>query len=345
MVIVSDDDEPAPIDTKEEKREEAPNPVKEEKTEAAPDPVERQINPDDESTDDESTEDEPESPKDGVNEPPVAQAVKNQAVPVGAEVNVSVATNIYVGSSKPPRVKPFVSRLEPISEEETPNSSEEEKPKPPSKSEGVSRYQRVDTEDDDEYEQAGDDAPAWEGGAGGWSPAGDGGAGWSPGGDGGAGGGPGEGGAGGSFQPTDAGLDSSRISGMNRLAVDDNAVIEVDLAEKNIAQAHLDLQNPDLTSQDRKNIKAKIKRAHESISKLLSKTIDPTTIVPNGSNRVTEQLDFFFGGSLVGFGIHCQSVFKGGRPDSENSELVKAPTVPKVTSRNPGHAAGAQSLA
>ena len=30
-----------------------------------------------------------------------------------------------------------------------------------------------------------------------------------------------------------------------------------------------------------------------------------------------------------------------GLPNSENSKLVKAPTVPKVTSRNPGHSAGA----
>ena len=30
-----------------------------------------------------------------------------------------------------------------------------------------------------------------------------------------------------------------------------------------------------------------------------------------------------------------------GGPDSENSKLVKAPTVPKLTSRNPGHATGA----
>ena len=34
-------------------------------------------------------------------------------------------------------------------------------------------------------------------------------------------------------------------------------------------------------------------------------------------------------------------VFKGGRPDSQNSKLVKAQTVLKVTSRNPRHSAGA----
>ena len=36
----------------------------------------------------------------------------------------------------------------------------------------------------------------------------------------------------------------------------------------------------------------------------------------------------------MGFGFFCESarqVFKGGRPESENSKLVKAPTVPKVT--------------
>ena len=45
----------------------------------------------------------------------------------------------------------------------------------------------------------------------------------------------------------------------------------------------------------------------------------------------------------MGFRFHCPSVFKGGGPeppDSEISKLVKAPTVPKVTSRNSGHAAG-----
>ena len=39
--------------------------------------------------------------------------------------------------------------------------------------------------------------------------------------------------------------------------------------------------------------------------------------------------------------VSARPVFKGGWPDSENSKLVKAPTVPKVTSRNSGHAAGA----
>ena len=45
--------------------------------------------------------------------------------------------------------------------------------------------------------------------------------------------------------------------------------------------------------------------------------------------------------SLVGFRFHCPSIFKGGRPDLENSKLVKALTVLKVASRNPGHSAGA----
>ena len=47
---------------------------------------------------------------------------------------------------------------------------------------------------------------------------------------------------------------------------------------------------------------------------------------------------------FCGFGSFCPSVFKGGRPDLENSKLVKALTVQilrKVTSRNPLHAAGA----
>ena len=44
--------------------------------------------------------------------------------------------------------------------------------------------------------------------------------------------------------------------------------------------------------------------------------------------------------SFVGFGFHCQSIFEGGQPDYENSNLVKAQTVPKVTSRNSRHAAG-----
>ena len=44
---------------------------------------------------------------------------------------------------------------------------------------------------------------------------------------------------------------------------------------------------------------------------------------------------------FLGFGFSARLVFKGGRPHSENSKLVKAPTVPKVTSRNPGRAAGA----
>ena len=35
------------------------------------------------------------------------------------------------------------------------------------------------------------------------------------------------------------------------------------------------------------------------------------------------------------------SVFRDGQPDWENSKLVKALTVQKVTSRNPGHSAGA----
>ena len=35
------------------------------------------------------------------------------------------------------------------------------------------------------------------------------------------------------------------------------------------------------------------------------------------------------------------SVFKGGLHNSENSKLVKAPTVPKLTSRNPRHSSGA----
>ena len=43
----------------------------------------------------------------------------------------------------------------------------------------------------------------------------------------------------------------------------------------------------------------------------------------------------------LGFGLSARQVFKGGRLDSENSKLVKVSTVPKVTSRNPGHAAGA----
>ena len=47
------------------------------------------------------------------------------------------------------------------------------------------------------------------------------------------------------------------------------------------------------------------------------------------------------GGKFVGFRFHCPSLLNGGRPDSENSKLVKAQTVPKMTSRNPGHAAGA----
>ena len=36
------------------------------------------------------------------------------------------------------------------------------------------------------------------------------------------------------------------------------------------------------------------------------------------------------GGNFVGFGF----LFEDGQPDSENSKLVKAPTVPKVTSRH-----------
>ena len=40
---------------------------------------------------------------------------------------------------------------------------------------------------------------------------------------------------------------------------------------------------------------------------------------------------------FLGFGFLL--VFKGGQSDSEKSKLVKALTVPKVTSRNPGHAA------
>ena len=46
-------------------------------------------------------------------------------------------------------------------------------------------------------------------------------------------------------------------------------------------------------------------------------------------------------GSIVEFFGSARLVFKGGLPDSENSKLVKALTVPKVTSRNPRHAAGA----
>ena len=58
--------------------------------------------------------------------------------------------------------------------------------------------------------------------------------------------------------------------------------------------------------------------------------------------RIRKELAYLYsGGSFLGFGFHCQSVFKGGRPDLENSKLVKAPTVPRVTSRNPGHYAGA----
>ena len=56
---------------------------------------------------------------------------------------------------------------------------------------------------------------------------------------------------------------------------------------------------------------------------------------------------------FLGFRFSACLVFKGSRPNSENSKLVKAPTVPKVKSRNPkvksrnGHAAGAhcESLA
>ena len=44
-------------------------------------------------------------------------------------------------------------------------------------------------------------------------------------------------------------------------------------------------------------------------------------------------------GVLWVFGSHCP--FKGGWSDSENSKLVKASTVLKVTSRSPGHAPGA----
>ena len=44
---------------------------------------------------------------------------------------------------------------------------------------------------------------------------------------------------------------------------------------------------------------------------------------------------------FLGFWFHYPFVFKGGRPDSKNSKLVKAQTVPKVTSRNLWHAAGA----
>ena len=44
------------------------------------------------------------------------------------------------------------------------------------------------------------------------------------------------------------------------------------------------------------------------------------------------------------FQFECQSVFKGGRPYLENSKLAEAQTGLKVTSRNPGHAAGAHWL-
>ena len=47
------------------------------------------------------------------------------------------------------------------------------------------------------------------------------------------------------------------------------------------------------------------------------------------------------GGSSWVSDFSARLVFKGGRPDSENSKLVKAPTVPKAKSRNPRHAAGA----
>ena len=43
---------------------------------------------------------------------------------------------------------------------------------------------------------------------------------------------------------------------------------------------------------------------------------------------------------ILGFRLHCQSLFKGDWPDLENSKLVKALTVPKVTGKNPGHSAG-----
>ena len=43
----------------------------------------------------------------------------------------------------------------------------------------------------------------------------------------------------------------------------------------------------------------------------------------------------------LGFRFHCQSLFKGGWPYPDNSKLVKALTVQKVTSRNPKHSAGA----
>ena len=40
-------------------------------------------------------------------------------------------------------------------------------------------------------------------------------------------------------------------------------------------------------------------------------------------------------------GFHCPSVFEAGLSYSDKSKLVYAFTVPKVTSRNPGHAAAA----
>ena len=323
VVVVSDDDEPASIDTMEQKREEAPDPVKKEleRKEDAPAPVTKEPEVKDDASEEpapvtkepEVKDNAPEEPvakkssgfSDGLetdydyvlpqyseeapeNQLPVAQAVKYEAGgQVDGEVNVNVSTDIYVFGSKPSPVKPPVKRLDPIPDEET--------PKPISKSEGVSRYRRVDTEDDDE-EQAGDEgAPSLsksegvsryrlhqhieteddeeEKQAGDEGAAGGGAGGWRPGGDGGAGGSPGEGWAGGSFEPTDA-EQTSGISRVSKLAVDDNTLIEIELAESRIHLAQEDLNNPDLKPNEKKSLKTQIQRAHDTISKLLKKTVD-----------------------------------------------------------------------
>ena len=80
---------------------------------------------------------------------------------------------------------------------------------------------------------------------------------------------------------------------MNRFAVDDDTLEEIELAVSTIYLAQEDFKKTGLKPNEKKSLKAQIRRAHASISKLLSKTVDPTTIVPNGSERVTQQLTFF----------------------------------------------------
>ena len=78
-----------------------------------------------------------------------------------------------------------------------------------------------------------------------------------------------------------------------KLAVDQKTEADISKKEALIDFCSEKLNQPDLTARETSDTKRKMDNARKQIQKLLGKQVDPVKILPNGTERVTKQLDYF----------------------------------------------------